>query len=72
MLGDLLRKLFKEFPGIGQTDGRPVVIAPEDEATALGVRKTAKGFQVVILPGGFPFDGLVFDHGIVYREEESR
>ena len=69
MLGDLLRKLFEEFPGVGQTDGHAVVIAPENEATALGVRKTAEGLQVVVLPGGLPLDGLVFGHGI-YRDLE--
>lgn len=63
ILRDLLRKVFEEFPGVGKSDRRSVVVAPKDKASALGVRKPAEGFQVVVLPIRLPFDRLIFGHG---------
>ena len=62
VLGDLLRKIFKEFPHVGQSDRASIVIASENETPTLGICKPAEGFQVVVLPRGFPLDGLVFGH----------
>jgi hypothetical protein len=62
-LRDFLRKLFEESLRIGQAYYSPGIIVAEEQATALGIRQAAEDLQVVIVPGGFPFDDLVFGHG---------
>jgi hypothetical protein len=57
-----LGKFFKEFGGVGETDRAACIIEAKDEKPASGVGKSAEDFELVVMPSGFPLDGLVFGH----------
>jgi hypothetical protein len=39
------------------------IIVAEEEPAAFGICEAAEDLEVVIVPSGFPFGGLVFRHG---------
>jgi hypothetical protein len=39
------------------------IIVAEEKPAAFGIGEAAEDLEVVIVPSGFPFGGLVFRHG---------
>jgi len=62
-LRDFLREFLKEALGIGHAEGMAGIIVTEEKPAAFGIGEAAEDLEVVIVPSGFPFGGLVFRHG---------
>ena len=62
-LRDFLREFLKEALGIGHAEGMAEIIVAEEKPAAFGIGEAAEDLEVVIVPSGFPFGGLVFRHG---------
>ena len=60
---DFLREFLKEALGIGHAEGMAEIIVAEEKPAAFGIGEAAEDLEVVIVPSGFPFGGLVFRHG---------
>jgi hypothetical protein len=58
-----LREFLEEPLGIGHTKDMAGIVVAEEESPAFGVGEAAEDLEVVIVPSGFPFGGLVFRHG---------
>jgi len=70
-LRDFLREFLEEALGIGNADGLAEIIVAEEEVATSGIGKAAEDLEVVIVPSGFPFDGLVFRHGSGKSEKDE-
>jgi hypothetical protein len=58
-----LREFLKEALGIGHAEGMAGIIVAEEKPAAFGIGEATEDLEVVIVPSGFPFGGLVFRHG---------
>jgi hypothetical protein len=62
-LRDFLGEFLKEALGIGYTECMAGIIVAEEKPSAFGIGEATEDLEVVIVPSGFPFGGLVFRHG---------
>jgi hypothetical protein len=69
-LRDFLREFLKEALGIGHAEGMAEIIVAKEKPTAFGIGEAAEDLEVVIVPSGFPFGGLVFRHGEKSQKSE--
>jgi len=71
-LRNFLREFLEESLGIGHTEDTAGIVVAEEESPAFGVGEAAEDLEVVIVPSGFPFGGLIFRHGREKSEVRSR
>ena len=77
-LRNFSREFLEEELGIGHTKDMAGIIVAEEEAPAFGVGEAAKDLEVLIVPSGFPFGGLIFRHwqekseGGINKEPEKK